>query len=157
MHLFYRILCLTQFAQMRAARPWNYGLDKEIVLLTGILPWKGDGQRRIVPTHSFSYSCHQAFSEHLFQPSRRARCWDREAAAQPGGGGRHPNRWLQHPGRFNNTHGRRGVWGKARRRGRFPLQAEAQAEREKGKCLPSTPHSVQKGASTQPCCISDFG
>lgn len=44
---------------MRAARPWNYGLDKEIVLLTRILHWKGDHQKRIVPTHSFTYSCHQ--------------------------------------------------------------------------------------------------
>lgn len=32
MHLFYRILCLIQFVQIRAAKPYNYGLDKEIVL-----------------------------------------------------------------------------------------------------------------------------
>lgn len=69
MHLFYRILCLIQFAQMRAARPWNYGLDKEIVLLTGILHWKGDGQKRIVPTHSFSYSCHQPSASTYSSPA----------------------------------------------------------------------------------------
>ena len=32
MHLFYRILCLIQFVQIRAAKSYNYGLDKEIVL-----------------------------------------------------------------------------------------------------------------------------
>lgn len=92
-----------------------------------------------------------ALSEHLFHPSHRAWCREREVAARPGGGGRHLNRWLQHPGRFNNTHEPGVVRGKHRREEdflwRLKLFWSKEAERENEKCLPPIPHPVQKGAS----------
>ena len=93
MHLFYRILCLIQFVQIRAARHYNYGLDKEIVLQkqNPTLKWHLLEKNC---TYSFIHSfMQQALTEHLFHPHHCAWCWEHKGEAQPGRGDRHLNRW----------------------------------------------------------------
>lgn len=154
MHLFYRILCLIQFVQMRAARPWNYGARQGNSFAQQNPTLKGGSSEK---NHAYSFThlfTPPALSEHLFHPSHCARCREHEVAARPAGGGRHLNRWLQRPGRFNNTHGpevvRRKHRGKEDFLWRLKLFWSKEAERENEKCLPPIPHSVQKGASAYP-------
>lgn len=154
MHLFYRILCLIQFAQTGAASPCNYGLDKEIVLLNRILHWNGDRQKRTVPIHYFTYSRHKHLLSTYFHPSHCALCWEHKVDAQPGRGGRHLNRWLRHTGRFNNTHGPAVLlWNQRGGRDflwRLKLFWSKQAERENENCIPPIPHSVQRELQLYP-------
>lgn len=93
MHLFYRILCLIQFVQIRAAKPYNYGLDKEIVLQN-----RTESHIKKVfvrkELHLFIHSfTQQALTEHLSHPGHCVRCWEYKGEAQSGRADRHLNSW----------------------------------------------------------------
>lgn len=87
MHLFYRTLCLIQFAQIRTARPSDCGLDKET---------EPHVRRPSVGRELHLSFIHSFTPRHLFHSGYYVPRWEHKAQVQPGGGGRQLNRWLWH-------------------------------------------------------------
>ena len=98
MHLFYRTLCLIQFAQIRTARPSNYGLDKETEpTLGGRLLEENCASHSSAPSHHGTYSipaivCQAENTKPKFSLVEVADSWTDGCDT------------LIHTGRFNSTH-----------------------------------------------------